>query len=130
MGRAEKVDGEHCLGDKTATFLGGKVEFERGESSARMIFECADRTFGGVAEVGIQENNLEVNVVLAEGFLHGMGALVVEDVESGGCTVLLEVFMASLTGCSGLQDLPVIEKLGVDGVGVVVVEDKDILVSA
>ena len=59
-----------------------------------------------------------------------MVAIVVEDVESGGCTVLLEVFMARITGFSDLQGLPVLEKLGVDGVGVVDVEDEDILVSA
>ena len=44
--------------------------------------------------VGVRKNNLEVNDVLAEGFLHGVGALVVEDVDSGGCTVLLYVFVA------------------------------------
>ena len=54
-----------------------------------MIFEDADGTFGGVATVGVRGNELEVNVVLAEGFLHGVGALVVKDVEGGGCTVLL-----------------------------------------
>ena len=49
-----------------------------------MIFEYADCTFVGVAAVGVRGNNLEVNVVLAEGFLHSVGALIVEDVESGG----------------------------------------------
>ena len=91
-----------------------------------MILEYADCTFGGVAVVGTRGNKLEVNVVLAEFFLHGMGALVVKDAEIGGCTVLLEVFMAHLPGCSDLQGLPVLEKLGVDGVGVIVVEDEDV----
>ena len=63
-------------------------------------------------------------------FLHGTGSLVVKDVESGGYTVLLEVLMARLPGFSDLQGLTVLEKLGVDGVGVIVVEDEDILVSA
>ena len=48
-----------------------------------MIFECADRTFGGVAVVGVRGDKLEINIVLAEGFMHGVGALVVDDVESG-----------------------------------------------
>ena len=60
--------------------MGGKVGVARGESGAKIIFECGDRTFGGVATVGVRGNELEVNVVLAEGFLHGVGALVVEDV--------------------------------------------------
>ena len=80
--------------------------------------------------MGIWGDKLEVNVVLAEGFLHGDGALVVKDLESGGCNMLLDVFMACLPGFSDLQGLPVLEKLGVDGVGVVVVEDEGMLVSA
>ena len=59
-----------------------------------------------------------------------MGVLVVEDAESEGCTVLFDVFMARCTGCSDLQGLLVLENMGVDGVGVVVVEDEDILVPA
>ena len=116
--------------DDTVKFLGGKFGVARGESSAKMIIECADRTFSGVAAVGVRGKKLEVNILLAEGFMHGMGALVVEDVEIRGCTVLLEVFMARLSGCSDLQGLPVLEKLGVDGDVVVVVEGEDILVSA
>ena len=46
---------------------------------------------------------MEVGVVLVEGFLHGTGALVVGDVESGGCTVLLEVLLARLPGLSDIQ---------------------------
>ena len=37
--------------------------------------------------------------------------------------------MAYCPGCSDLQVLSVLEKLGGDGVGVLVVEDKDILVT-
>ena len=75
--------------NETIPLLGGKVGVPRGDSGAKVIFECADCTFGGVVEVGVRGNKLEVNVVLSEGFLHGVGALVVKDVESGGCTMLL-----------------------------------------
>ena len=69
--------------------MGGKFGIARGNSCAKIILDCADCTFGGVAAVGVRGNNLEVNVVLAEGFLHVVEALFFEDVESGGCTVLL-----------------------------------------
>ena len=95
-GIVDQVEVNHCLGDDTVPFLGGKVGVARGESSAKMILECADHTFGSVVAVGIRGNKLEVNIVIVELFLHGMGALVVEDVEIGGSTVLLEVFMARL----------------------------------
>ena len=53
-----------------------------------MIFECADCTFGSVAAVSIRREKLEVNVVFAKGVLHCVGELVVEDVESGSCTMM------------------------------------------
>ena len=43
---------------------------------------------------------------------------------------MLEMFVARFPGFSDLQGLPFLHKLGVDGVGVVVVEDEYILVSA
>ena len=72
------------MGDETIPFLGGKVSVARCESGTEIIFEGADCTFGGVAAVGVRGNKLEVNVVLEEGFLHGVGELIVEDLESGG----------------------------------------------
>ena len=53
-----------------------------------MILECVNRTFGGVASMYIWGDKLEVDVVFEEGFLHGDGSLVVEDVESGSRTML------------------------------------------
>ena len=44
--------------------------------------------------------------------------------------MLLEMFLARFLGFGGLQGLPILQRLGVDGIGVVVVEDKYILVSA
>ena len=72
-----------------------------------MIFECADCTFGSVAAVVVQREKLEVNVIFVEGFLYCVGVLVVEDVESGGWTMLALVFVACLPVCSDLQGLPV-----------------------
>ena len=129
-GIAEQVDSEYCLMDETVPFLGGEFGVSRGESSAKMILECANRTFGGVAEVGIWGDKLEVDIVFAEGFFHGTGAFVVKDVDSGSRTVLLEMFVARFPGFGDLKGFPVLRKLGVDGVGVVVVEDEYILVSA
>ena len=54
-----------------------------------MILECGDCTFCGIAAVGVRGNKFEVNVLFAECFLHGVGALVVKDAGSGGCTLLV-----------------------------------------
>ena len=53
-----------------------------------MIFECVDRIFGGIAAVGVWGDKLEVNVVFAEGFFHCLVSIIVENVDSGGCTIL------------------------------------------
>ena len=129
-GREEQVESEDCLGDETVPLFRGKFGVPICESSANFILECVNFTFGGVAAMCIWGDKLEVDIVFAEGFLHGTGALVVEDVEGGIRTVLLEVFVASFPGFGDLRGMPVLENLGVDGVGVVVVEDYDRLVSA
>ena len=113
-GRAEQVESEYCLGDDTVPFLGGEVGVAIGESSAKVIIECDNCTFGGVAAMCISGDKLEVDIVFAEGFLHGTGALVVDDVECGSRTVLLEVFVTRFTGFGDLQGFPDLEKLGVD----------------
>ena len=95
-----------------------------------MILEFANSTFGGVAAICIWGGKLEVDIVFVEGFLHGTVSFVVKDVESGSRTVLLEMFVARFPGFGDIQGLLVLQKLGVYGVGVVVVEDEYILVSA
>ena len=46
------------MGDETVPFLGGKVGVARGKSGEKMIFEWADRTFYGVAAVGVWGDKL------------------------------------------------------------------------
>ena len=57
-----------------------------------------------------------------------MEELVVRMCRVGGYTVFFELFMARRSGCSDIQGLSFLEKLGVDGAGVVVAEDEDVLV--
>ena len=111
-------------------FLGWEVVVKRGESSTKVILECVNRTFGGIAAMCIWGDKLEVDILFGEGFLHDTVALVVKYVDSGSRTVLLEMFVAYFPGFSDLQGFPFLQMLGVDGVGIVVVEDEYILVSA
>ena len=61
-----------------------KVRVAKSESGEKVIFECADRTFCGVAAVGVRGDKLEVKNLFEGGFLRGVVALVVKDAESGG----------------------------------------------
>ena len=69
--------------------MGGKFRLAGSKSGTKMIFEFADRKFGSVAAVGVRGDKLEVNIVFAEGILHFVGELFVEDVESRSCTMLM-----------------------------------------
>ena len=53
-----------------------------------MIFECVYCTFCDVTAMGARGDKLEVNIIFAEIVLHGVGVLVVVDVESGGYIML------------------------------------------
>ena len=75
-------------------------------------------------------DKLEVDILFAEGVLDGAGSFVVEDMDSGRRAVLLKMSVAHYPGFGDFQGLPVLQELGVDGVGDVVVEDEYILVSA
>ena len=54
-------------------FLEWEVGVTRGHSSAKLILEGSNCTFGGVEEMGIWRDKLEVYIVFAEGVLHGAG---------------------------------------------------------
>ena len=110
--------------------MGQAIGVTRGKSSAKVILECVNFRFNGIAAMRIWGYKLEVDIVFAEVFLHGTGEFVVKDVESGSRTVLLEMLVARFPGFSDFQGFPVLQKLGVDGIGVVGVEDEYILVSA
>ena len=86
----------------------------RGQSRSEVIIEGANCTFGGVAEMGIWGDKLEVDILFEEGVLHSDGAFVVKDVESGRCAVMLEMFMAHYPGVGDFKGLVVLQNEGVD----------------
>ena len=110
----EQIESEDCLEDETVPFLGCEVGFTRGQSSAKVIIEGANYTFGDVAAMGIWGDKLGVNIVFAEGVLHGAGVFIVKNVESERRAVLLEMFVARYPGFGDFQGLPVLQKVGVD----------------
>ena len=63
--------------------MGWEVGVTRGESNTKVVLECENHMFGGVAEMFIWGDKLEVDIVFVKVFLHGAGLFVVENVESG-----------------------------------------------
>ena len=69
--REDYIESEDCLGDETVPLLGWKVGVTRGNSRSKVIIECANCKFDRVAAMCILGETLEVDIVFAEGFLHG-----------------------------------------------------------
>ena len=111
---AEQIESEDFLGDETVTFLGWEVGVTRGNSSAKVILEYANCTFGGVAAMCIWGDKLEVGILFSEGAFNSAGTFVVEDVYSGSCAMLLEMLVARYTGVGDFQGLAVLQEVGVD----------------
>ena len=110
----EQIESENFLGDETVPFLGWEVGVTRGQSSAEVIIEGANCTFGSVAEMSIWGDKLEVDIVFTESALHSAGSFIVKDVESGSCSVLLYMFVACYPGVGNFDGLAVLQKAIVD----------------
>ena len=110
----EQIDIEDCLGDETVPLFGWEVGVTRGQSSAKVIIEGTNCTFGGVAVMDIWGDKLEVDILFADGALHSAGLFVVKDVESGFCTVLFDIFVARYLVVGDFEVLAFLQKVGVD----------------
>ena len=53
------------------------------QPSDEMVFEGANRFFGGVGAVAVWRNELEGDVVIPEELLERVGTLVIKDLKSG-----------------------------------------------
>ena len=73
---------------------------------------------------------LGVNVFLLEGFLEFVGAFVIENVEGGRVAIELKARVQAGPGGCDLACLACFQRMGEDGVAVVIIEDHDVLVAA
>jgi hypothetical protein len=80
-GRAQEIECNVSLGHQEIPFSQGELGITGGETWAQMVLPCLNCSFGGVSSVHVWRDALEVDVVLFEGSLEFVGALIVEDVE-------------------------------------------------
>ena len=95
-----------------------------------MVLPRLDCSFGGVSSVHVWWDALEVDVVLFEGSLEFVRALIVEDVEFWGVPVGLELFVETGPGGGELAGLAGLEWLRQYDVAVVIVEDHYVVIAA
>ena len=63
--------------------LSGKVGIGGCQGCNKMVFERSDGTFGSIATVDAWGCKLEVNIVLLQELLEGVGTFIVESLELG-----------------------------------------------
>ena len=120
-GGAQEIESDVSLRHEEIPFGEWEFGIAGGETRAEMIFPCLNGAFGGVSTVAVRRDALEIDVVLFEGFLEFIGALVVKDVKFGCEAVVLQFFVKLGPGGGELAGLARFEGLGEDGVAVIVV---------
>ena len=95
-----------------------------------MVLEGPDCSFGGIDSVFVRGDTLEANLVAEKGVLEVLGALVVKNVQVGGVALVDQQFVGGFPSVPDGGGLPVGNGHGVDGVGVLVIQDENVIVPA
>jgi hypothetical protein len=95
-----------------------------------MVFESSDSSFCRVDAVNVRGNTLKLNFVFLEGRFEFVRTFIVNDVKIRWMALLDEEFVCGLpcvTECGGFS---IGNRDGVNVVGVLIVEDKQVVVAA
>lgn len=95
-----------------------------------MVFESAYSTFSGVSAVFFWGNTLKLDLVLEKSVFQVLRAFVVQNVEVGWVTLVQESSVGLFPGIADAGSLSVGNGDSMNGIGVFVVEDKDVIVAA
>jgi hypothetical protein len=94
-----------------------------------MILERPDGTFGCVSTVFLRGNTLELDLVLREGVFEILRTFIVENMEIGRMALAQKQLVSGLPSIADAGGLPIRNGNSVNRVSVLVVEDKDIIVT-
>ena len=95
-----------------------------------MVFESADGTFSSIGTVFFRWDSLILDLVLHEGILEVLRAFVVQDVEVGGMSLMHKDLVGLFPGIANTGGFAIGNSNSMDGVRVLVVKDKDVVVAA
>ena len=95
-----------------------------------MILERPDGTFSRVGTVFFWGNPLELDLILCESIFEILGTFVIENMQIRGMTVAQKQLVSGLPSISDAGGLPIRNGDSVNGVSVLVVENKNIIVTA
>ena len=94
-----------------------------------MILERPDGAFSCVDTVFFRGNTLELDLILCESVFEILGTFVVENMQIGGMAMAQKQLVSGLPSIADAGGLPIRNGDGVNGVSVLVVENKNIIVT-
>lgn len=127
--RTEQVEGQNRLRKETIPFGKRELGVDGAKNGDKMILERPNGTFGGIDAMFFWRNTLELDFVLGKGIFEVLGTLVVENVEIGRMAVVNKKFVGLLPGIANAGGLANWNGNGVNGIGVLMVENKNIIIS-
>lgn len=115
--------------DKAVPFIERKVGINRAENGNEVVFESADGAFSSIGPMFFWWDPLESHIILDKGKFQIIGALIIKDVKSGGMAMMSKKSMGGLPGRADGSSLSVGYRDSMDGIGVVVIQDKKVVVA-
>ena len=94
-----------------------------------MVLESTDGSFGGIGSMFFGWHALEGDVVFVEGIFQSLRTFVVENVEFGSMTAGEKTVVGRFPGIADAGSLAIGNGDGVNGVGVMVIKNKNIIVA-
>jgi hypothetical protein len=107
-----------------------KIGVDGDETRNEVVFERANGTFSGVDAVFMRWYTLEGYAIGKKSIFEVLCAFIVEDVEFRGVALVHKEFVCSFPGVSNAGAFAVGNADGVNGIGVLVVEDENIMVAS
>ncbi len=115
--------------EESIPFSKGELGVYSAKNGDKMVFERANGTFGGIGAVFFRRDTLKGYLVADEGVFEILGTFIVQDVQVDWMALNTKFFVDGFPGITNAGCLPVGKSNSVDRVGVLVVEDKDVVIS-
>jgi hypothetical protein len=128
-GRPEQVEGQSRLREETIPFAERELGVNGAEDGDKMVFEGANGTFSSIGTVFFGWDSLILDLVLHESILEVLRAFIVQDMEVGGMTLMHKNLVGLFPGITDTGGFAIRNGHSMDGICVLMVKDKDIVVA-
>ena len=129
--RSQQIECQNCLRKKSIPLSHGKVGVNAAQRGNQMIFEGVNCSLGGISSMFFGRHTLEVNFIFCKRIFDFLTAFVIKNVNIRRSMALLKKpFVNCFPGIVDADGLTIRNGNHMNGVGVVVVKDKNIIVAS